>query len=179
MELIGKKLTIALTLFFATCCLYAQQFSPMPPQLLSAKTVFISNATAAFGSASDNGYNQFYTAVQNLGHFTITTTPAQADLILEFGLGSGPNYPNNNGIIETLRILDARSGVVLWSVSEGGDPAGRQEAAEKNAQTAANNLASDLLRVCSPLSSPASTPKPARSKLTDEGKKTRFSQEPQ
>ncbi|MGA8939883.1 MAG: hypothetical protein WB439_12040 [Acidobacteriaceae bacterium] len=174
-----KTILITLTLLFAASCLSAQQVSPMPPQLLSAKTVFISNTTAAFGLASDNGYNQFYTAVQKLAHFTITAAPAQADLILEFGLGSGPNYPNPNGIIETLRIVDSHSGVVLWSVSEAGDSDLRQQVAEKNAQTAANHLAADLLRVCSPISSSASTPKPTRPKPASDDKKTRFSQQPQ
>ena len=147
---ITQRATLALLL--AAPVLYAQSTTsvPAPPQLAVAKSIFISNASEGVGTASDAYYNQFIAAVQNLNHFTIVMDPAQADLVLEFGLSGTHNYPNPDtwSVFETLRITDPKSRIVLWSVSEADESASRKNNMMKNAENAANALAADLQRVC-------------------------------
>ena len=126
------------------------QRAPKPPQLAAAKTVFISNTTEGSDTGSDDAYDAFYGAVQKLNRFTIVMDPAQADLVLEFGLSGTHNYPNPDtwSVFETLRIIDPKSRIVLWSVSEADESASRKNNMMKNAENAANALAADLQRVC-------------------------------
>ena len=126
------------------------QRAPKPPQLAAAKTVFISNVTEGSDTGSDDAYDAFYGAVQRLNRFTIVMDPAQADVVLEFGLSGTHNYPNPDtwSVFETLRIIDPKSRIVLWSVSEADESASRKNNMLKNAENAANALAADLQRVC-------------------------------
>jgi hypothetical protein len=152
MKINGKNVALTLALILATPCLSAQTTAsaPLPSQLAAAKTIFISNVTKSFRTTSDEAYSQFYMAVQQLNRFTIVTDPAQADLIVELGLGDSYSYPNAGGFYATLRIVDPKSHVTLWSVSETSTAAGRQATIAKNAQTAINNLATDLQTICAP-----------------------------
>ena len=126
------------------------QAAPKPPQLAAARSVFISNDTGAYGTQSDVAYNQFYAAIQKLDRFTIVVDPLQADLILEVGTGEIHNHPIPLAFYETLRVLDPKSKVVLWSVSESSPGQGSQALIDKNALAALDRLAADLQRVCTP-----------------------------
>jgi hypothetical protein len=131
---------------------FAQTPAPKPPQLAAAKIIFISNETKSFRMTSDAAYNAFYTAVQQLNRFTIVTDPSQADLIVELGLGDSYVYPSPSeaGFYVTLRIVDPKSHITLWSVSETSVAAARQATITKNAQAAVVNLANDLQTICTP-----------------------------
>ena len=116
---------------------FAQQLkdvlpAPVPAQIVSAKKVFISNAGGeeldprAFGFPDVDPlrpYNQFYAAIKSSGRYELVATPADADLVLEirfthwlaavqFGVKSG-----SDPILE-LRVLDPKSGVLLWAFTE-------------------------------------------------------------
>ena len=67
--------------------------APIPPALLSATKVFISNAGAdsglfphPFTGDPDRVYNQFYANVVSWGRYQLVATPAEADLIFEVQL---------------------------------------------------------------------------------------------
>jgi hypothetical protein len=75
--------------------------APVPPTLLSAKRVFISNAGAdsglfphPFSGDPDRAYNEFYADVESWGRYQIVASPAQADLIFELQL-TAPSGPSN------------------------------------------------------------------------------------
>jgi hypothetical protein len=144
-QMTTSSILLSMTLSFAPH-LSAQTTAPapLPPQLAAAKTVFISNAIEAEGHYSETAYDQVYAAVQTLNRFTFVDSPQQADLILQFGV------PLNNSLVRTLRIIDPKNNVLLWSVSEDIAPAARTSTAEKNLQTAINNLATDLQTICAP-----------------------------
>jgi hypothetical protein len=87
---------------------------PIPPALLAAKTIFVSNAGAdaglfpevfsggsglssePFSGDPDRAYTEFYTALKNTGDYTLVGDPFGADLILEIRLTApyGPTNPN-------------------------------------------------------------------------------------
>jgi hypothetical protein len=118
----GKPRTIALA-FLCTLLLLArplhaetkpyQPTSPKPPLLLSAKTVFISNDTDAWLADSDKIFDEIYSSIQNQGRFTIAPDPADADLVLQYSFSYAGGAPNS----VTLRVLDRKTLVILWSVT--------------------------------------------------------------
>ncbi len=64
--------------------------APAPPQISTAKTVFIANAggednpsDSQFSGGPDRAYNQFYAAIKSWGRYELVLTPANADLLLE------------------------------------------------------------------------------------------------
>src|ERR1700758_2121046 len=75
--------------------------APVPPALLAAKKIFISNAGAdsglfphPFSGDPDRAYNKFYAALQNWGRYQCVTDPSEADLVLELQL-TAPYGPTN------------------------------------------------------------------------------------
>ena len=152
---ITQRAILALTLLLAAPVLCAQSTTsaPRPPLLTAAKSIFISNASEAVGTASDAYYSQFTAAVQNLSHFTIVTSPDKADLIVQIGVRDAMIYTDRSttgGFYDTLRLVDPKSHVILWSVSELSSYSIFQATRDKNAQDAINHLATDLLRICTP-----------------------------
>ena len=64
--------------------------APVPPALLNAKTVFISNAGAdsglfphPFSGDPDRPYNEFFASMQAWSRYQIVTDPSEADLVFE------------------------------------------------------------------------------------------------
>ncbi|ADW69785.1 hypothetical protein AciX9_2761 [Granulicella tundricola MP5ACTX9] len=90
--------------------------APKPLQLTTAKSVFISNNTAAPLANSDKVFDEIYAGVKQLNRFTVLASPEAADLILEFSLIT----TGDNDQFVTLRILDGKTRIVLWSVSDSG-----------------------------------------------------------
>lgn len=88
-----KLLCFALAMVLAlTSVLRAQQTTPapapIPPQITSARTIFISNGGGPsyfdlFTGGADRGYNSFYAALQTWNRYQFVSTPSQADLIFE------------------------------------------------------------------------------------------------
>src|SRR5258708_8762087 len=67
--------------------------TPVPPALLTAKKIFISNAGAdsgllphPFTGNPGHAYNQFCATVQNCGRYECVTDPSDADLVFEVRL---------------------------------------------------------------------------------------------
>ena len=114
--------------FAAASSIFAQQQftdAPIPAQILSAKRIFISNASGESvlpPGTGDLAYNEFYAAMKTWGHYEIVASPADADLVFEirFALALGAPINNSAGGDFEFRtmILDPKTHVVLWAFSE-------------------------------------------------------------
>jgi hypothetical protein len=136
--------------------------APVPPQLLNAKTVFISNAGAdsglfphPFTGDPDRAYNEFYAGVVSWGRYQLAASPAEADLVFELQL-MAPNGPSNadkaKGASDPLPMLrlviyDRPTHYVLWALTESIAPATLQKTHDHNFDEAVANLVLDAGRL--------------------------------
>jgi len=147
--------------------LAAQQTVPVPvtrvpPLLLTAKKVFISNAGAdsglfphPFTGDPDRAYNEFYSNVESWGHYQLVASPVEADLVFELQL-TAPNGPSNankqNGASDPLPmfrlvIYDRPTHYVLWALTESIEPAALQKTHDHNFDEALATLVLDAGRL--------------------------------
>lgn len=169
MKLAWLRLTVStfgFILFVATA-MNAQQsapaaIAPLPPQLLAAKKIFLSNAGAdsglfphPFTGDPDRAYNEFYANIESWGHYQVVDTPAEADLVFELQL-TAPNGPSNankqNGASDPLPmfrlvIYDRPTHYVLWALTESIDPAQLQRTHDHNFDEALSQLVLDAGRL--------------------------------
>jgi hypothetical protein len=135
--------------------------APIPSQILAAKKVFISNA----GVGTDRNYNQFYAAIKSWGRYELVDIPSDADLVYEISYSS--QITNVTGSKESgcdssnsswfkLALVDPKTRIVLWTVTENIKPFARQKTGEKNSDDAIDKLVGDLKAL---VSQPATTPK--------------------
>lgn len=136
--------------------------APVPPQLLKAKTVFISNAGAdsglfphPFSGDPDRAYNGFYADVVSWGRYQLVASPGEADLVFEVQL-TAPNGPANankqKGASDPLPmfrlvIYDRPTHYVLWALTESIEPATLQKTHDHNFDEALSNLVLDMGRL--------------------------------
>jgi len=145
--------------------------APVPPMLLTAKKVFVSNAGAdsglfphPFSGSPDRPYNQFYAAVQGWGRYELVADPQEAELVFEIQLmgPSGPANPNKQkGASDPLpmfrlSILDRKTHYILWTLTESIGFAFLQKTHDHNFDEALAALTLDLKRLTT--KSPAGTP---------------------
>jgi hypothetical protein len=136
--------------------------SPIPPPLLTAKSVFISNAGGAsglfpqpFSGGPDRGYAQFYAAVKAWGKYTIVDDPAKADLVFQIKLAApvgaakgSKEYGAADPLPEfELVIFQQSTHYILWALTESIDVAVLQKTHDKNFDLALGTLVSDLKQV--------------------------------
>ena len=142
--------------------------APVPPQLLNAKKVFISNAGAdsglfpePFSGDPDRAYNKFYADVQSLGRYELVTNPEDADLVFELHL-IAPNGPSNANKVKgasdplpmfRLIIYDRKSHYVLWTLTESIQVAILQKTHDKNFDESLAMLVQYLTRLTKPVPS--------------------------
>jgi hypothetical protein len=138
--------SLPLLLLAVTPILRAQAPStqaPIPPQIASAHTIFISNGGApsffnAFTGGADRGYNTLYADLQQWNRYTIVPTPAQADLIFQISAMAIPTDVagrHTDTIVYTpqlvLRITDPKTQAVLWTTTTNITALGRQKSRDK------------------------------------------------
>ncbi len=138
--------------------------APVPPALLNAKTVFISNAGAdsglfphPFSGDPDRPYNEFYAGIQSWGRYQLVADPSDADLVFELKLTApnGPSNPNKqNGAADPLPmfrlvILDRKTHYVLWALTESIEFAFLQKTHDNNFDAALAAITMDLKRLTS------------------------------
>jgi hypothetical protein len=136
--------------------------APVPPPLLHAKTIFISNAGAdsglfphPFTGDPDRAYNEFYANVESWGRYELVAAPAEADLVFELRLvaPSGPsNADKSKGASDPLPMLrlviyDRPTHYVLWALTESIAPAALQKTHDHNFDEAVANLVLDAGRL--------------------------------
>jgi hypothetical protein len=135
---------------------------PIPPLLLSAKKIFISNAGSdsglfphPFSGDPDRTYNEFYANVESWGRYQVVASPAQADLVFELQL-TAPNGPSNadkqKGASDPLPmfrlvIYDRPTHYVLWALTESIEPAAKQKMHDHNFDEALSKLLIDAGRL--------------------------------
>jgi hypothetical protein len=145
--------------------------APVPPLLLSAKKVFISNAGAdsglfpePFSGDPDRAYKEFYADVQSLGRYELVASPEDADLVFELQLAA-PNGPANANKVKgasdplpmfRLVIYDRKSHYVLWALTESIQVAILQKTHDHNFDEALAMLVQYLKRLTTPVA--AGTP---------------------
>src|SRR5882724_5303936 len=88
--------------------------APIPPQIASAKTVFIANGgeetlTDIKGTTTYRAYSDFYATMKTWGRYELAPTPSQADLVLQISL-TGANIH--------LAILDSKTQASLWELKQ-------------------------------------------------------------
>jgi hypothetical protein len=119
--------------------------APLPSQIFTAKTVFISNAGSDFDSNlwsgdPDRTYNEFYAAMKSWGRYELVAAPADADLALVIRLEGTP-LPNARF---WLVLLDPKTHIVLWTVSENVQVGALKKTRDKSFDDAMNRLVGDL-----------------------------------
>jgi hypothetical protein len=125
-------------MFFLTVAGMAQQpvgTTPMPAEILTAKTVFISNTGAIpmnVSGGSNRLYSSFYQQLQAVGTFRIVNDPRLADLILE------PHYLRDSNL--RLRIYDRTTRVLLWTVNQSVELCTLQKTCDRNLDSAIAGL---------------------------------------
>lgn len=136
--------------------------APVPPALLNAKKVFLSNAGAdsglfphPFSGDPDRPFNEFYAALKTWNRYDLVGDPADADLVFELQLTApyGPSNPSKpNGAADPLPmfrlvILDRKTHYILWTLTESVDMALLQKTHDHNFDQALNNVLLDLKRL--------------------------------
>ena len=135
---------------------------PVPPAILAAKTIFVSNAgsdsglfPSPFSGDSDRPYAEFFAELKATGDYQLVSDPAQADLVLELRLTApnGPSNPNKvNGAADPLPmfrlvVYDRKTHYVLWAITESIPEAVGQKNHDKTFDTALGELLSQFLQV--------------------------------
>lgn len=128
---IRRTLSIVMSGFLVfTPMLPAQQTSPgtapVPPQVLDAHTIFVSNGGGGnyfeiFGGGTNRAYNTFYKMLKQTGQYELVSSPGEAELIFEIraiapeASGYHDTVSYNPQVILTIR--DPRTNAVLWTES--------------------------------------------------------------
>jgi hypothetical protein len=119
--------------------------APLPPQITSAKTIFISNAGGsdlfnAFTEGPNRAYSHVYAALQQWHHYQIVSSPSEADLIFEIRAEApSTEVTDTNGVSSPvfspqlrLRILEAKTNALLWTLTSNIRAVGRQKTRDKD-----------------------------------------------
>lgn len=136
--------------------------APVPPQIFSAKKIFVSNGGAEsglfphpFSGTPDRAYGAFYAAVQQWGRYEIVSSPREAELVAELQL-VGPSGPQNadkqKGASDPLpffrlTIFDRETHFALWTFTETIYRANLQKTHDRNFDDALAALAGDLKKL--------------------------------
>jgi hypothetical protein len=123
--------------------------APVPSQIAAAKKVFLGNASgdhdvriAKYIGGPDGIYNQFYADIKNGGKLELVSAPADADIVLQVTIGTFPLVAGYAGV--RLAIIDPKTNILLWNISEPIDPAFLARTARKNMAESLQRLADDL-----------------------------------
>ena len=126
----------------------------VPAQVISAQTVFLSNAGADnnFPIDSTEAYNNIYAALQSWGHYQLVPSPEQADVIFVlrdiapttiYDVYHGRPYSYVSPAYR-LTIVDPHTQVTLWTITSPVNLAGNKKAVATWKQLSVTNLVSRL-----------------------------------
>jgi hypothetical protein len=104
---------------------------PVPPAILAAKKIFLSNsgASSSFYSGDQNrAYNQLYAGLQGSGFFQMVGDPSDADLVLELQFSE----PVPGSTTFRLLIYDRKTHFLLWTLLEPITICARQKTCDSN-----------------------------------------------
>ncbi len=156
-------LVVASTVVWAQSVDTRSATAPVPPQIVTAKKLFISNAGAdplmmhALKMADDPNrhYNEFYNAMKNWAQFELVQNPGDADLVVEISLSA--QGANDASFEQQLRasVLDPKTHFVVWTFMESIDGAVRKATWQKNLREATEHLINDWKQLTVASSKPA------------------------
>ena len=121
--------------------------APIPAPIAAARTILLTNGGVdqqflqAFEKAGDVNlaYDDLYASMQSWGHYSVVTSPEQADLVVEMNASAPLNILQVYAPCFTVRIYDGKSHFLLWSLTLPVDGAFRKATFEKNVQKAVDN----------------------------------------
>lgn len=148
--------SLVCTALFSTVAASAQlpaytQAGPVPQAILSAKTVFVSNAgsdsglfPSPFSGDANRGFTQFYAALKAANQFTLAADPSEADLVLELQLiapygpteGSKAYGASDPLPMFRLVIYDRKTHYILWTITQSIDAAIGQKSHDRTFDSA-------------------------------------------
>jgi hypothetical protein len=155
--------------------------APVPPQIFSAKKIFVSNGGAdsglfphPFSGTPERAYGAFYAALQGWGRYEMVSSPREAELVAELQLvsPSGPaNANKQKGASDPLPffrlvIFDRETHFALWTFTETIEAANLQKTHDRNFDDALAALAGDLKKLASGTAATASTQNSSSRSLT-------------
>lgn len=130
--------------------------APVPPQVLSAHAVFVSNGGGSnyfemFDGGPNRAYNTFYSQLKKIGHYELVSSPTQADVIFEIR-AIAPSYEDVNNITEfnpqvILTIRDPKTNAVLWTASANVRAIGTKKHRDKDFDQSVAVLVDELAQV--------------------------------
>jgi hypothetical protein len=166
------RLFLLLSLALLPGALQAQQLpgkAPLPTPLVTGKKVFVSNAGAdsglfphPFSGDTARAYNELYAALASDKTFSLTSSPAEADLVFEIQLMApkGPAFGDNQGAkvkgaadplpMFRLVVYDRPTHYILWTFTESVDVAYLQKTHDRNFDDGIAALVNDLKTVVTP-----------------------------
>lgn len=135
--------------------------APIPVQIVAAHKIFIANAGADIAALNifkragepDQAYDHFYSAMQAWGRYELVASPGEADLVLEIRFSAPTYYNGSLPIYEPqfgVRILDAKTHFLLWSLAEPVEGAFRKATWLKNFDHGLDALMDDLKKLSAP-----------------------------
>lgn len=134
-------------------------FAPVPTQILTAKTVFISNVSGDFpvpAGTPDLTYNEFYSNMKRWVRFALVSSPADSDLVFEIRFASSISSTDiisrlsSENFYFSLRILDARTHFVLWAFSSNVPQSGNRTKSRQLFDQAMSALVDDVKKLAQP-----------------------------
>lgn len=159
--------SIVCAALLSTVAVFAQQIAvpsagPVPPAILAAKKIFVSNAggdsglfPSPFSGDPSRGYTEFYTMLKAAGHYDLVTDPGEADLVLELQLSGRSSHLESSSVNKVngspdplpmfrLVVYDRKSHYVLWTLTQSIEVAYLQKSHDRNFDDALNALVRDF-----------------------------------
>jgi|SRR5580704_3470488 hypothetical protein len=117
--------------------------APVPIQILTAKKIFITNGDSdpILGIPS-LAYGEFYASLKSQGIYEFVQTPADADVVLD--VRTEIWIPTQEVYVLRLAIIDPKTSILLWRITEHVQPWAREATGRKNFDEAMTALVSDL-----------------------------------
>jgi hypothetical protein len=172
---------LALALTLGVSHLQAQS-APVPPELSTAKTVFLADAGEEANNLSERAYTQVYSGLSQWGHYQLAPSPSSADLIFELhylaplatpDFINGTNFPSYSFRLR-LDIFDSSTHTELWSVTEFIDTSRHKGNFDPSFNDAVNLLLGDIKALSS-----GQFPSATAASISPTTKKPHLSQEKQ
>lgn len=146
---------VLMSSLLAGSCMYAQEpaAAPLPALLSNTHSIFIGNAGDQENADCLRAYNDFYAGVDALHQFTLVDEPSKADMIVELHYeislaGSRVSSDDSSRQFRAV-LIDGKTHVAVWSLTEQSNYAQRQKNRDKNLDTTVGVLVEDFSKVVS------------------------------
>jgi hypothetical protein len=117
--------------------------APVPIQILTAKKIFITNGDSdPVLDVPNLAYSELYASLKSLGIYQFVQTPADADVVLEVRFEIV--IPTQGYYLLRLAIIDPKTSIVLWRITEHVQPWAREATGRKNIDEAMAAVVSEL-----------------------------------